>query len=91
MPMTPMPVLPQAAVLAVPAVHGNAARLRRSALSPADPYCRKRPYWSSPSRPVLLQAAVLVCRASRRAGPYSDRSQRVSSSKQPRMMFRSLA
>ena len=61
MPMTPMPVLPQAAVLAVLAVHGNAARLRRSALSPADPYCRKRPYWSSPSRPVLLQAAVLVC------------------------------
>ena len=47
MPMTPMPVLPQAAVLAVPAVCGNAARLRRSALPPADQYCRKRPYWSS--------------------------------------------
>ena len=62
MPMTPMPVLPQAVVLAVLAVHGNAARLRRSVLSPADPYCRKRPYWSSSSRLVLLQAAVLVAR-----------------------------
>ena len=49
MPMTPMPVLPQAVVLAVPAVYGSAARLCRSALSPADPYC------------VLpQQAAVLV-------------------------------
>ena len=52
-----MPVLPQAVVLALLAVHGSAARLSIASgvavVLPADPYCRKRPYWSSPSRPVF--------------------------------------